>query len=121
MSAVAHTQIIPIHEYAAIKAELEFWKNKYFSLQTQLKVKTISNPSAIYIKENGVATNVLLNNMIMLEADSNYTIITVRRSIRATTQYPQASCLNICIVFRYYLGFSLNLSSIRIIHLNGCL
>jgi DNA-binding LytR/AlgR family response regulator len=75
MSAVAHIQIIPIHEYAAIKAELEFWKNEYFSLQTQLNVKTISNPSAIYIKENGVARNVLLNNIIMIEAESNYSII----------------------------------------------
>jgi len=80
MSAVAHTQIIPIHEYVSIKAELEFWKNEYFSLQTQLKVKTISNPSAIYIKENGVARNLLLNSIIMLEADSNYTIIHLENS-----------------------------------------
>lgn len=55
--------------------ELQYWKNKYFELKSQVADTTANQTNPVWIKDHGVTRKVWLNDIVMLEADSNYTII----------------------------------------------
>ena len=75
MSAIGYTPIKPISEYVALKAEIAYWKQQFFDLHSKTDAKITYAPSSLYIKDNGITRQVLLTQIIMLEADSNYTRI----------------------------------------------
>ena len=75
MSAIGYTFIKPISEYVALKAEIAYWKQQFFDLHSKTEANSTSSPSSLYIKDNGITRQVLLTQIIMLEADSNYTRI----------------------------------------------
>ncbi len=75
MSAIGYTPIKPISEYVALKAEIAYWKQQFFDLHSKTEANSTSSPSSLYIKDNGITRQVLLTQIIMLEADSNYTRI----------------------------------------------
>lgn len=75
MSAIGYTPIKPISEYVALKAEIAYWKQQYFDLHSKTEANSTSSPTSLYIKDNGITRQVLLTQIIMLEADSNYTRI----------------------------------------------
>ncbi len=75
MSAIGYTPIKPISEYVALKAEIAYWKQQFFDLHSKTEANSTSSPSSLYIKDYGITRQVLLTQIIMLEADSNYTRI----------------------------------------------
>ena len=75
MSAIGYTPVKPINEYIALKAEIAYWKQQFFDLHSKTEANSTSSPSSLYIKDNGITRQVLLTQIIMLEADSNYTRI----------------------------------------------
>ena len=75
MSAIGYTSIKPISEYVALKAEIAYWRQQFFDLHSKTEANSTSSPSSLYIKDNGITRQVLLTQIIMLEADSNYTRI----------------------------------------------
>ena len=75
MSAIGYTPIKPISDYVALKAEIAYWKQQFFDLHSKTEANSTSSPSSLYIKDNGITRQVLLTQIIMLEADSNYTRI----------------------------------------------
>ncbi len=75
MSAIGYTPVKPIKEYIALKAEIAYWKQQYFDLHSKTEAKIIRSPSSLYIKVNGITKNITLSDIIMIEADSNYTRI----------------------------------------------
>lgn len=55
--------------------ELQYWKNKYFELKSQVAETTADQSDAVWFKDHGVTRKFWLKDIVMLEADSNYTVI----------------------------------------------
>ncbi|MBK8624553.1 MAG: LytTR family transcriptional regulator [Saprospiraceae bacterium] len=70
-----HTTIKPISDYAAILTEMEHWKEKFYDLQAQISEIRQTGTDTIIIKEGGTARYIRLADIIMMQADSNYTTI----------------------------------------------
>lgn len=75
MTSNINANIIPITDYISIKAELEYWREKFYGLQAQISELKQANNNTIIIKEGGQSKYVRRSDIIMLEAESNYTVI----------------------------------------------
>jgi two-component system LytT family response regulator len=75
MIANIYPNIKPISDYAAIMAEIEHWKEKFYDLQAQISEIRQTGTDTIIIKEGGIARYIRLADIIMMEAESNYTTI----------------------------------------------
>jgi two-component system LytT family response regulator len=70
-----HHNVIPISNYAATLAEIEHWKEKYYDLQNQITELRNKDKDTMVIKEGGMAKYIRLADIIMMEAESNYSSI----------------------------------------------
>ncbi|HMR90121.1 MAG TPA: LytTR family DNA-binding domain-containing protein [Saprospiraceae bacterium] len=78
------TSIIkPISDHAAILAEMEAWKTKFHDLHAQ--VAQLLQTDTIIIKDEGVARYHRLSDIIMMQAESNYTTIHLSNGDRILT------------------------------------
>ncbi len=75
MSANPNTLIVPINEYVALQTELSILKAQYEELKAQVNQKHLGTPATLFVKDQGITKIVSLSNVIMMEADSNYTTI----------------------------------------------
>jgi len=75
MATSIKANIKPISDYAAILAEMEHWKEKFFDLQAQISEIRQTGTDTIIIKEGSSARYIRLDDIIMMQADSNYTTI----------------------------------------------
>ena len=75
MATSIKSNIKPISDYAAILAEMEHWKEKFFDLQAQISEIRQTGTDTIIIKEGSTARYIRLDDIIMMQADSNYTTI----------------------------------------------
>ena len=75
MSANLYTPIIPINEYVALQTELSLIKTQYEALNAQVNQKQLGAPTTINVKDQGITNIIFLSEVIMMEADSNYTTI----------------------------------------------
>jgi len=77
--------IKPISDYAATMAEMEHWKEKFYDLQAQVSELRQADKETIIIKEGSTARYIRLADIIMIEADSNYTTIHLNDGKRILT------------------------------------
>jgi len=75
MSAIGYTPVKPISDYVALQTELSILNAQYEALQVQVNQKQHGTPSTIYVKDQGITKIISLANVIMMQADSNYTTI----------------------------------------------
>jgi DNA-binding LytR/AlgR family response regulator len=75
MTTTLHTTIKPISDYATILAEMEHWKEKFYDLQAQISEIRQTGTDTIIIKEGRTARYIRLDDITMMQADSNYTTI----------------------------------------------
>ena len=67
--------LVERQSYNEVCRELQFWKNKYYELKTQVADNKMQQTNPLWIKDHGITRKLLLKDIIMMEADSNYTII----------------------------------------------
>jgi two-component system, LytTR family, response regulator len=70
-----HTPVIPINDYVALQTELAMLKAQYEALQAQVDQKQHATAPTIYVKDQGITKIISLSDIIMMQADSNYTTI----------------------------------------------
>lgn len=75
MSAIAYPPTKSINTNEAMAAEIAYWKNKYAALLAQISAKQTQQPLSIFIKQQGLSRQITISDIIMMEADSNYTRI----------------------------------------------
>jgi DNA-binding LytR/AlgR family response regulator len=75
MNTPIHPTIKPISDYAAVLVEMEHWKEKFYDLQAQISELRQTGTDTVIIKEGGTARYIRLSDIIMMQADSNYTTI----------------------------------------------
>ncbi len=75
MSANSYTPVIPINEYVTLQTEMSKLKAQYEALQAQVNQNHLGAPTTIYVKDQGITKILLLTEVILMEADSNYTTI----------------------------------------------
>lgn len=75
MSVSSYTPIIPISDYVSLQKEMSLLKAQYEALQAQVNQNHLGAPTTIYVKDQGITKIILLSDVIMMEADSNYTTI----------------------------------------------
>lgn len=74
MATHAYTNIIPISDYVALINEVAYWKKQYHDLQTELIISKSAVNACLPVKDQGVVRNLPIQEIVMLEADGNYTI-----------------------------------------------
>lgn len=74
MATHAYTNIIPISDYVALINEVAYWKKQYQALQAELLYSKSAVNDCLPVKDQGVVRNLPTQEIVMLEANGNYTI-----------------------------------------------
>jgi DNA-binding LytR/AlgR family response regulator len=74
MAANAYHNIVPISENVALINEAAYWKKLYLNLKAEVSLQQASTASYITVRDQGVIKKIQIQDIIMLEADSNYSI-----------------------------------------------
>lgn len=63
------------YNYVDLIRELQYWKSKYQELKAELSGYMSSPINSVWVKDRGVSRKIPIDDIILMEADSNYTII----------------------------------------------
>ncbi len=74
MAANAYTNIVAISQHVALINEVAYWKKLYLDLKAEVILQQTATVSHIALRDQGVIKKIQIQDIIMLEADSNYTI-----------------------------------------------
>jgi DNA-binding LytR/AlgR family response regulator len=131
MAANAYNNIVAISQHVALINEAAYWKKLYLDLKAEVILKQTSIVSHIALRDQGFIKKIQIQDIIMLEADSNYTIFHLTDGTKIISSktlkvwISSISCLSNTFK-RIHRGFFINThhviehkSSLRVIVLSG--
>ena len=110
MWANAYTNIKSFSEYVAVRYEAAYWKEQYQILHAKLQSISIPKSDSLYLKDHSMKQRIAYADIIMLKAESNYTIfylqngqcITTSKTLKLWIELIQQDCTCFQRVHRSY-------------------